>query len=274
MDYNQSKHKAHFGPVAPVHILQEMMSRDPRGIFGDYHLLLAHHTVEKPGEFRKLFQEHRRNRYAWNPMQIIMDNSLVECKFAVDFNMVKEATQIIQELLPDGSTIIPVLPDRMGDGLGTMQDTQEAYEKWDLQMPGNGLMLVTQGKDWQEFTTVVNHFFVEARERYPRITWVGVPRKLVEALGTRLEAVAYIKMVAPHVKIHLLGFSDDVWDDLVCARLKGVLGIDSAVPVRHPGIFTPTSITPPRDGTNWWTEGKLTEDAITNIANVRKWISL
>ncbi len=46
-----------FAPVAPVHILQELCNS---GALGEYHLFLAHHTVEKPKEFTDLFDSYFR----------------------------------------------------------------------------------------------------------------------------------------------------------------------------------------------------------------------
>ena len=133
-------------------------------------------------------------------------------------------------------------------------------------------MAVLQGKDWEDFVHSANFFLLEHRERFHKVTWVGIPRKLVEAIGSRKKAIQYVKMIAPWVNIHLLGFSDDMVDDFLCARMRGVKGIDSAVPLRVPGLLLPTDVPKGRDP-RWMDEGGLTSEARINVSNVRQWIN-
>jgi hypothetical protein len=187
--------------------------------------------------------------------------------------MVREATQIIRDSNLRGS-IVPVLPDVMGKGNATLVASMDAYEQW-AKEPAfcDGLMLVTQGENWLDFTNLVNYFFIHHRTKYSNINWVGIPRKLLAAGISRVHAVRYIQTVAPWVKIHLLGFSDDIQDDMAAARLPGVEGIDSAVPVRYNDSLTPTTteeqIGPRGD---WMENGRLTNQNILNIRNVRMWV--
>jgi hypothetical protein len=255
-----------FAPVAPIHILEELFRTSPKMLFGDYHLFLAHHTVEHPERFSALASEFHRHWYA-DPVTIIMDNSLVECGHSVDFNMVKEATDTVAEF----AHVIPVLPDVMGSGIHTKEAVQDAYDKWSAEMSGSGLMLVLQGSSWNDFVQTANYFLLDNASRYSKITWVGIPRKFVEAVATRKKAVRYIRMIAPWVKIHLLGFSEDMVDDFLCAKMEGVRGIDSAVPVRHNAALTPTTVTASREP-DWMENGILREVHKNNILKVRNWI--
>jgi hypothetical protein len=263
-----------FAPVAPVHILHDLVAHKE---FKDYHLFLAHHTVEHPKEFAYLFDRYYGDRQGQGHPTVIMDNSIVELGGAVDDLMIDEACRIISAA-GRSTTIVPVLPDVMGIGYKTVELSRAAYHRWaNLGKQGaihaNTYMLVTQGESWDDFTATVNHFFIDMADDYPRIGWVGIPRRLLDVLPTRAEAIKYIQMVAPHVKIHLLGFSGSIGDDLLCARLPGVMGIDSAVPVRYNGVLTPMTtedeIGPRGD---WFKEGQLNSTNIHNVQNVRKWI--
>ena len=75
-----------------------------------------------------------------------------------------------------------------------------------------------------------------------------------------------------------MGFSDDVTDDIICANLPGVEGIDSAVPLRYAysspedPLYTPTKEIPARPQ-EWFNEGTFTQPDITNLHNIRKWVA-
>ncbi|UTC30124.1 hypothetical protein MAINES_00850 [Brevundimonas phage vB_BpoS-MaInes] len=261
---------ARFAPVAPVHILQEMSPET----FGDYHLFLAHHTVEKPGDFDKLLLKNIGRQHL-RDLTIIMDNSIVELGGAVDDAMVLDAVKIVRHTVNSSTKVIPCLPDVMGSASETWVLSEEAYHNWGKIHNGNykdGMMIVTQGETFGAFARVVNYFL--ASGNFPHITWAGIPRYIMKQWDerTRQRAVHYINMVAPHVKIHLLGFSDDIFDDMRCARMPGVVGIDSAVPVRYDGILTP--ITSDEDigpRGEWFEKGRLTPTAIRNIHAARMW---
>lgn len=264
---------AQFAPVAPVHILQKLFTQDVRALFGDYHLLLAHHTVEKETEFRGLWRDYER-RTSLNRVgaTIIMDNSIVELGGAVDDQMIRDSVDIIKDGVGNRSHVIPVLPDVMNYGEDTTDLSAEAYHRWiNEDMPGDGFMLVTQGANFADFAKLVNYFFVLNADIFKHIRWVGIPRVLSKNIGSREKAVRYVQAVAPHLKIHLLGFGDDIVDDMLTARIPCVVGIDSAVPVRFNEVLTPTTFVPSRDPA-WMIEGQLSATNCQNIRNVRKWV--
>lgn len=266
---------AKFAPVAPPHILQDMLSQDAKAYFGRYHLWLAHLTCERDGEFRELNQRYYGHRndnggYALGPMTIIMDNSVVELGSAQSKEMVAEASALCTQY---PSEVIPVLPDVMGNGMETERLLKWHYKEWVAEVPHKGgFMFVAQGEDWEDFIGLVNYVATH-RDKYPKVTWVGIPRILTSRLGTRLEALHYVKTVLPDMKVHLLGLSLDIWDDIRCSQQPGVEGIDSAVPLRYPGHLLPTT-TEAEIGHRgaWMEEGKFTPAAAKNITNFRRWI--
>jgi hypothetical protein len=256
-----------FAPVAPIQILEEMFAQSPRLLFGDYHLFLAHHTVPHAGRFKDLVDKFHHHWNA-NPVTIIMDNSLVECGMSVSLELVRDATFAVTS---EATTVIPVLPDVMGNGAATCDAVDAAYEEWVEAMPRHNFMVVLQGATWMDFVRTANHLLLDKKAKYSKIQWVGIPRKLVEKVGTRQKCIEYVKMIAPWVDIHLLGFSDDMLDDFHCARIPGVRGIDSAVPVRVNDLLLPTDVPEPRDP-EWMETGRLNPIAQANITNVRNWI--
>jgi hypothetical protein len=269
-----------FAPVAPIQILSDLFAC---GEFGDYHLYLAHHTVEHAARFGALSNRVLSHRdYLYKDVTIIMDNSIVELGGAVDDDMIRAACHAVNPTASSRIHVIPVLPDVMGNGVDTIDLSTAAYDRWSSLdhtmpmggnwVPGEGYMVVTQGDSWSDFVSLVNHFFIENLSSFPHIRWVGIPRKL-QAVGiNREQAIRYVQMVAPHVKIHLLGFSSDMGIDLLNARSGGVTGIDSAVPVRYPKLLTPDTYVGPRDP-EWMEKGVLTQQNRENISNVRKWVS-
>jgi hypothetical protein len=275
---------AQFAPVAPIGILEEMKKQ---GCLGTYHLLLAHHVLEFPERFRALFADLRG-------CTIIMDNSLVELGASENEQKVLDACKAIQDAASTPNYIIPVLTDVMGDGAATREASTKSYKWWRENAPMYPLMVATQGGDkteehrdgnnishtftfaWKDFCHTVDHFLLS--EEFKGISYVGVPRKLVEFLGTRQLAIQYIDAVRPDISVHLLGFSDDVTDDIICAQHPSVEGIDSAVPIRFGynlegnKIYTPSKEIPPRPK-DWFEKGEYDDSVFTNLYNIRKWVA-
>lgn len=249
-----------FAPVAPIQILEAMKML---GVLGNYHLLLAHHVLECPERFHDLFDP-----LTTQSSTIIMDNSIVELGASENESKVLAACNAILAESPTPHEIIPVLTDVMGDGAATRAASALSYEYWtgEIDLP---LMVVLQGADWKDFCLTVDTFL--ANDDYPAITWVGIPRKLTENVGSRQMAVQYVRALRPDINIHLLGFSNDVVDDVICARMECVAGIDSAVPLRYNGIYTPTAEVPPRPA-DWFEHGQFNSEAHKNLVNMRQWI--
>ena len=254
---------AAFAPVAPIQILEGLYNYS-HATFGDYHLLLAHHTIEEEARFRTLFSRIEADKLLPSAT-IIMDNSIVELGDAVSAEMVKQAYDIIKDSAPS-LEVIPVLPDVMGDGNATRRIIDENYAHWQEAIdPAEGFMAVAQGKDQDDFEASVT--FLLGGE-FEDITWIGIPRILTASVGSRKAAVEFVKEHYPDINIHLLGFSDNMEDDLACAKIEGVDGIDSAVPLRVEGEFTPTMEVGPRPK-NWFEEAIICPQMVENLNIVR-----
>lgn len=115
----------------------------------------------------------------------------------------------------------------------------------------------------------------------PRVRALSAPRIATATLGSRMEVVMNIHRSYPTHFLHLLGFSDNVLDDICCARVPGVSGIDSAVPIRAglKGIVMvidrPQPIIGPRG--NFWNcdipDAQLVEHCIRiNLEKYRRFI--
>ena len=209
---------AAFAPVAPIQVLEKMKAIN---VLGKYHLLLTHHILEYPERFKALFEDLKNTT-------IIVDNSIVELGDAATDEKVYEACRRLQDRSNAPNWIIPVLKDVMNDGPATREAATESYHWWVNNASSNyGLMVVAQGQSWEQFCKTVDYFFADP-DAFPHLDYIGIPRVLVSHQGTRQRAIQYVQAVAPSASIHLLGFSDDVTDDIICVNMAGVEGIDSA----------------------------------------------
>jgi hypothetical protein len=247
---------AKFAPVAPAHIV-EQLSEAARG---DYHLLLAHDIPKNAEVYKRVY-----NHFGFT---IIMDNSVIELGNAVDLGLIKQAVAVT-------SATSIVLPDVMLDGKATVASCEAALDIWyDAFSPllgySNpwGFMYVPQGKTLEEFAASA-----EAFADKQHINFWGIPRNLVGQIGTRRDAIEVCRALNPQRLIHLLGFSDNLIDDVLCARHRYIRGIDSAVPLRAASEGTDISLAMkigPRG--NWWDEAKFVYKMNDNINTFSRWI--
>lgn len=254
---------ARFCPVAPIQVLEGLHEK---GLLGDSHLLLAHHVLEYPDRFKTLFDSIDQ------PCTIIMDNSLVELGDAANEAKVHEACKLVKGK-DSQHWVVPVLTDVMADGPATITAAAASYDWWKVKVAGaSGLMVVLQGNSWDTFVQTADHFLTDQVDQYPRISWVGIPRVLVEHLGTREKAIKYVQAIAPSMNIHLLGFSNNISDDIICASMYGVGLIDSAVPLRLSEILRPSAQVPPRPK-DWFETAEVNDTMLRNLNNVRRWVA-
>lgn len=230
-------HQPGFAPVAPIQLLERLWEYEceqehEQIVLGPYHLLLAHDVMEsddKKERFKNLFEDVR-DCYPTHGVNIIMDNSVIELGGAVDMKWVMEAARVATAnvvVIPDEMHNADATIDKLAQTIGSL--TPEELQKFEF-------MFVPQGTTIQEFVRCI-----EAVQRFrPHITWLGIPRLAVGHLGSRRQLLEVAKQIcaadimhedAP-MSFHLLGFSDDVVDDIYCAGLGIAEGIDSAVPVR------------------------------------------
>jgi hypothetical protein len=257
---------ARFAPVAPIQVLEALYDQDPH-LLGDYHLLLAHHVSQEAERFSRLFRRIEEDGELY-PL-VLMDNSLVELKGAVDLDMMQRACEAINQ--GNATTIVPVLPDVYRKGAETRIAIADAYDEWGNRLLADGsceaVMAVLQGETMDEFATTLE--FVTSLSIVD-IGWWGIPRVLVEQHGSRVEATEFVisQAIPRGTQIHLLGFSDDMEDDIRCAKMKGIDGIDSAVPMRITQPFDPRHVPEPRDPT-WFETAELTPEMVENLNHVR-----
>lgn len=256
-----------FAPVAPIQVLEGLYAHSPE-TFGNYHLLLAHHTVEHAARFRDLFQRASDDGHH---CEVIMDNSIVELGTAVNFDMIAQAVTTVQA---PGHEVFPVLPDVMGKGEETRLAVSEVYKAWEAGMPGQGYVAVCQGKDWEDYTESVRLF--TDTDKFPAISVYSIPRILVKTLGSRVRAAAFMRQ---HLalngddhnlsRIHFLGFSDNITDDIDSVHIIEGAGIDSAVPLRIREMFTQWVITEGR-APDWFDTAQVDKLMVDNLLSARQ----
>jgi hypothetical protein len=254
--------QAQFAPVVPLSIANALDTV----FLGDYHLLLAHDVLKNPDSYKW--------QYASKAVKI-MDNSLIELGYAMKIQDVVKAANIV------GAQFV-VLPDKLKDAAWTEEATKLAkfdFDKLDTnETAGISPMPVLQGVNYVECKYLLETW---ASEGYKA---VAIPRVLVEVFGSRKDTIH--KAISCGFKyIHLLGFSEDLQDDVDCTRIPGVMGIDSAVPIRlglqKKAISLKNYVDPgprgdywdnPMQGSSWpETEGKLLRIEL-NMELFREWI--
>lgn len=251
-----------FAPVAPIQVLEGLWAAGPEA-FGDYHLLLAHHTVEHKARFKALFETIANSGHTCT---IIMDNSIVELGDAVGPQMVAEAVEAVDQ--GENLQVYPVLPDVMGDGNATREAISSAYDEWNATIGGNGFMAVAQGRNLHDYMHSVDE--LTNLELYPEISIIGIPRVLTKLIGSRVRPALYAKAtVKAEHQIHFLGFSDNITDDIDAAKVIPSAGIDSAVPLRFREVFTEFA-QPGARPTDWFETAQIDKLMLNNLEEARR----
>ncbi len=203
-----------FSPVAPPEYLH-LLKRE--GLLGNYHLLLAHDVAARPHLYEGLFTEDDF---------IIMDNSLIELGIPVNSSVMSAACKVVP-------VTCAVLPDYMKNKVRTLESAREALVEWTRRgidkLVSDGFMAVPQGSTPSEILECSEDLAIMAMD-YPINYW-GVGKYIGETFGSRR---AFVQELTKNSKalVHLLGFTNHLADDVTCSQIDGVIGIDSAVPVR------------------------------------------
>lgn len=255
-----------FAPVMPIHLVEAFNTYKQ---LGNYHLLLAHDIIkddESKERYGQIFHNHDRS------MTVILDNSVVELGTAANIDVIAEAAQVV-------SADVIVLPDVYMAQQATIASCTEAAETWTYPLDkvlgaGNwSYMYAPQGNNLAAFIYCAQ-FLLDS----PNIGWWGIPRNLVEQFGSRQDAVKLCRQLNYRRQVHLLGFSDNMMDDVLSSTILGVTGIDSAVPIRAASVGIPfqmiyaESNTLPKRG-DWWdnAEQNVFKPAmITNVVKARE----
>lgn len=260
--------QAKFAPIVPPQFLRRLQDAGPE-VFGSYHLLLAHEVLNP--KFSQTYSETFSER---DDIEVILDNSVAELGAPMTTDKLVEACEIVK---PN----IVVVPDVIGNASATIisatafLDVVERLEE-DI---GCGFMLVPQGETLDGFMYCLDRLVA----MYFPFNWsVGIPRIITNTLGTRQRAIEEVyKITHPsRVPIHLLGFSNNLMDDIACARRPEVVGIDSCVPfvsgsIRQLLTLDYPTKRPHRPSQKMWesipSEG-WTKNVASSIMQVRWWL--
>ena len=241
-----------FAPVAPLPLMFNMKDK---GILGKYHLLLAHDVADQHEAYAELFD-------GVEDTYIILDNSLIELGHpAPDWMMQRAAASVKPKCI--------VLPDYLRDGQRTLNESKKAIARW-KRLKLWPFMAVIQGVNKAEIQSAAAEI-----GGWSDVTAIGIPRVITDTVMPRSQFIEYVHKVAPYKSIHLLGFSNNLLDDIAAARLPGVVGIDSAVPLRMGLAGEQISLMQPSHtprGDFWSEATELTDQAVENLESVRSWI--
>lgn len=245
-----------FAPVTPIWLLQKMAPQEHQA----YHLPLAHDVLKHKEEYSSFFS--KLPQYG---KTVILDNSVIELGNSVTADLLLEAAEYCF------ATHL-VLPDVLQKGPETVRSSISAYASLHGRSGVPKIAVVPQGDTFQEWVRCA-----EDLDRAIQIDMWCVPRNFEKRLGERTIACDILKMIK-HVPIHLIGFSDYIYRDMLAAQHKSVIGIDSAVPIRigQDGIIIQLSGNYPGRGA--WFDSVSRKDAvmphtIQNMEQVRRWIS-
>ncbi len=244
-----------FAPVCPIGIYEALKAS---GQLGHYHLLLAHDVLQHPDRYRAVFADTGSETVK------ILDNSVIELGNAVDIDTIVEAAKIVR------ANVI-VLPDVLGNASATVLAVEKAHEEWTSRCAKelnytHAFMTVPQGASLQDWVWCAEKLH---SMNIFRNTWWSVPRRFrLDGLGLRGYAVKILQKITSDRYIHLLGFSDDILDDMLTSGMEGVRGIDSAYPLRLASRRLSFRMSSPDIGPrgDWWEKATFSDLMLRNIA--------
>lgn len=242
----------YFAPVGPLVGLEHLSSE----ALGTYQLLIAPVILYDPRLYREFFLEH-------DDQFVIVDNGIIE------------GDQLGPEELAHAASIVDaqlvVMPDTVDDGPDTVRKVAEALPAFRRVDSATDTMGVVQGTTFEECMECARALASMG------VDWLSAPRGLTKNLGSRVPLV--LSLAAEFgLPQHVLGFSDNIADDLMAATAhRSVRGIDAATPMWLQHLL-PTR--PPEDSrflgrrpADFWTMAKwgCAED---NVQTVRRWLSV
>lgn len=215
-----------FAPVGPIQVLEQL--NELRAL-GTYHLVLAHDVAEQPERFRKLFcNTHTAHT-------IIIDNSVIELGFPITL---REMSEAVRALHNGHNQLYAVYPDILMDAKSTVQEIVKCAKEWaSLRNDFHGVRFcaIPQGSTKEEFFKCAEDILKQVPDAVD--LW-GIAKNFVDGglSPTRWEAVKTVEMVSQiygkrRIPMHLFGFTNNLFDDMIVARESIVKGIDSAVPL-------------------------------------------
>lgn len=245
-----------YAPVAPLQTLRELAKAK---LLGHYQLLIAPIVLHRADEYFEFFREH-------DDQQIIMDNGVIELGHSVSAPALAEAVKVV------GANVV-VLPDTIDDAKMTMKQVRYALAAYRMFDQKTDTMGVVQGTTFEECLECAKSH-VEAG-----VDWLAVPRGLTPNLGTRVPLVEHLANEYG-LPIHVLGFSDNVADDMAAAAShRAVRGIDAATPTwvdRWLPLHAPAD---PIVSQSWgkrpmdfWSRPHEDSFALHNVETARRWL--
>jgi hypothetical protein len=266
----RGKARAQYAPVGPLAVYEEL---ERHGALGDYHLLVADEVLRNPKGWHRFYDGlWRQGRSPY----VIVDNGLVEIGRPLSLSDLLTAARIV-------SADCLVLPDMQRDTQASFEMTVDAYREVKRRGVSGGIkaydtMCVAQGVTEREVHSVAMRLWVATNA--PAI---AVPRVVGEDLGGRSNITRAILGDLPTTtRVHLLGASRDLVDDIETLQFKGMMGIDTAMPIWLNWIalqspehcFDPRIYKATRPHDYWsWKGDKVTQCSIRNVFNFRHWVA-
>lgn len=263
-----------FAPVAPLVVHRQL---DQAHILSTYNLVIASEVLKDPIGYRDFWSLGKRHDYPYGLLPtdgrtLIMDNGIIELGYPLPVKELALAAEIVH-------ADILILPDTIDDQRMTIKQVRHTNPEWKkLRLPTR-TMGVVQGKTFAECVDCADSH-VQAG-----VDYLAVPRGLTPTLGSRYDLVSHIAAEHPHTPIHLLGFSENIHDDIHAAVASPiVMGIDAATPVwlgmgGRKALLPPE---PPRTANygrrpEWfWNaseqEGDSLRAVISNLAMIEFWL--
>lgn len=241
--------KPKYMPVMPIDVAEHVVPKLPADIS---YLLIGSDILKYPDRYAALYKHIAGD--------IIVDNSVIEDNIPSDIDTTLQAANVV-------NASIVVLPDVLMDAKATVDVTKEALgwlkRNWDdntLQCKNYKYMLVPQATGLGIYTWIgclADILTYMELENIRFVNWIGIARNVMDQAGVSRDTCAFHinNMMPGEVDIHLLGFSENLTDDLVTLRNhENVMSIDSAEPVRFAyqvgKSYRIGSDVPPRG--DWW----------------------
>jgi hypothetical protein len=256
-----------YSPIAPIKLLQDL--HYAHELLGDYHLVLAHDVLAHKNDYHQLFFDLR---HKYKDLFVILDNSTIELGQPLDVEALLRASELVR------ANCI-VMPDVLGDPVGTVKAGWEFYDEFPVDT-NMTFMAVPQGNTITEYELCARLLM-----EIPGIYYWGIPRRMSNQFGTRnhptlQELLNYgdaftrrrKKVPGLEPRVHMLGMSNHCVDDLRCANLPGVMGIDSANPCvlgQSQQFMQGVTAVPHLRRGDYWAHTKATSHTIENIKFVR-----
>jgi len=248
-----------YSPVGPIQILERLQGAEA---LGNYLLVIAHDVLVDDMGYSLLLDSLPYREDA--PTFVIVDNGVIEHGIALSVRDVIDAADRAQ-------ADCIVMPDVIGDLKRTMALVFDGLPR--LQDSGYPVMKVPQGKDISEVVRCID-WLADVAFPSSEDFW-GIPRWMANKFGTRAPIIEYINTCRPNPKIHLLGMSHSWTDDVHCARMRNVIGIDSANPVVRGLLGQQMKIDSPEhlERGDYWASTEINGIVLDNIQYVREAIT-